>query len=106
MKASFDPAAFVRRIGQDLVRAFDDAREATTSELVGDAMEQPVRDRLEQILPRGIAVGSGCVIDTRGGTSRQWTLFSMRAICARCFVLTIALRPHIILLSAYLRSER
>ena len=34
-------------------------------------MEQPVRDRLEQILPRGIAVGSGCVIDTSGGTSRQ-----------------------------------
>ena len=42
-----------------------------TPELVGDAMEQPVRDRLEQILPRGIAVGSGCVIDTTGGTSRQ-----------------------------------
>ncbi len=71
MKASFDPGEFVRRIGHDLVRAFDDAREATTPELVGDAMEQPVRDRLEQILPRGIAVGSGCVIDIKGGTSRQ-----------------------------------
>ena len=34
-------------------------------------MEQPVRDQLEQILPRGLAVGSGCVIDTKGGTSRQ-----------------------------------
>ena len=71
MKAGFDPADFVRRIGRDLVRAFDDARQATTPELVGDAMEQPVRDRLEQILPRGIAVGSGCVIDTSGATSRQ-----------------------------------
>ena len=71
MKRSFDPAEFVRRIGRDLVRAFDDAREATTPELVGDAMEQPVRDRLEQILPRGIAVGSGCVIDSNGETSRQ-----------------------------------
>lgn len=71
MKSTFDPAEFVRRIGLDLVRAFDDAREATTGELVGDAMEQPVRDRLEQILPRGIGVGSGCVIDTKGGTSRQ-----------------------------------
>ena len=71
MRSSFDPAEFVRRIGRDLVRAFDDAREATTPDLVGDAMEQSVRDRLEQILPRGIAVGSGCVIDTNGGTSRQ-----------------------------------
>ena len=71
LRSTFDPAEFVRRIGRDLVRAFDDAREATTPELVGDAMEQPVRDRLEQILPRGIGVGSGCVIDTKGRTSCQ-----------------------------------
>lgn len=71
MKSNFDPANFVRRIGDDLVRAFENAREATTPELVGDAIEQPIRDRLEQILPRGIGVGAGCVIDTKGGTSRQ-----------------------------------
>ena len=71
MQRKFDSGKFVSRIGQDLVREFDSARQATTPELVGDAMEQPVRDRLEQILPRGIAVGSGCVIDTKGGTSRQ-----------------------------------
>ena len=71
MQSAFDPAEFVRRIGRDLVRAFGDARAATTPELVGDAMEQPVRDRLEQILPRGIGVGSGCVIDTKGATSSQ-----------------------------------
>ena len=34
-------------------------------------MEQPVRKQLEQILPRGLAVGSGFVIDSYGGTSRQ-----------------------------------
>lgn len=71
MKASFDPAGLVRDIGHDLVRDFGKARKATTPELVGDAMEQPVKNRLEQILPKGIGVGSGCVIDTYGGTSRQ-----------------------------------
>jgi len=71
MKNSFNPGEFVRNIGHDLVRDFGRARQATTPELVGDAMEQPVRDRLEQVLPKGIAVGSGCVIDTSGGTSRQ-----------------------------------
>ncbi len=71
MEPTFDPAEYVRRIGHDLVRAFGDARLATTPELVGDAMEQPVRTRLEQILPRGIGVGSGCVVDSDGGTSRQ-----------------------------------
>ena len=35
------------------------------------AAEQPVRDQLEQVLPRGIAVGEGFVIDSYGGTSRQ-----------------------------------
>ena len=82
MQRKFDSGKFVSRIGQDLVREFDSARQATTPELVGDAMEQPVRDRLEQILPRGIAVGSGCVIDTNGGTSRQMdVILYERDIC-------------------------
>lgn len=71
MQKSFDSGKFVSRIGVDLIRAFEGARHATTPELVGDAMEQPVRDRLEQILPRGIGVGSGCIIDTKGNSSRQ-----------------------------------
>ena len=71
MRNSFDAAGFVKDIGRELVRAFETARTATTSELVGDAMETPVRERLEQVLPQGIGVGSGCVIDTHGNTSRQ-----------------------------------
>ena len=71
MDSTFDPDAFVRRIGERLVDEFNDARAATTPGTVGSAMEQPVRNQLEQILPRGLAVGSGFVIDTYGGTSRQ-----------------------------------
>ena len=71
MQSTFRPAEFVRGIGNDLIRAFENARNATTPTLVGNAMEQPVRMRLEQILPKGIGVGSGCVIDTHGSTSRQ-----------------------------------
>ena len=71
MEASFDSAQFVADVGHDLVTAFTRARKGTTPGLVGDATERPVRDRLEQILPRGIAVGSGCIIDTNGNTSRQ-----------------------------------
>ena len=71
MIRNFDAAGFVKDVGEELVRAFEAARRATTSPLVGDAMETPVRNRLEQLLPRGIGVGSGCVIDTQGTTSRQ-----------------------------------
>lgn len=71
MDSTFDPDAYVRRVGERLVDEFNDARAATTPTTVGSAMEQPVRKQLEQILPRGLAVGSGFVIDTYGGTSRQ-----------------------------------
>lgn len=68
---SFDSAKFVRRIGADLVDAFEKARSATTAELVASAQETATRKRLEQILPTGVAVGTGCVIDTYGNTSKQ-----------------------------------
>ena len=71
MKQGFDVEAFVKRVGERLVQQFDDARHATSPSTVGAAMETPVRDQLQQILPHGIAVGSGFVIDSYGGTSRQ-----------------------------------
>ena len=71
MDTTFNPDAFIRRIGQRLVSELDDTRAATTPGTVGSAMEEPVRRQLQQILPRGIAVGSGFVIDSYGGTSRQ-----------------------------------
>ena len=61
----------MEKLGQGLIREFEDARQATTGPLVGAAIETPVRKRLEQVLPRGIAVGSGCVIDSYGNSSRQ-----------------------------------
>ena len=71
MKQGFDVEAFVKRVGERLVREFDDARHATSPSTVAATMETPVRDQLQQILPHGIAVGSGFVIDSYGGTSRQ-----------------------------------
>ena len=71
METSFDAAKFVTNIGERLVRDFHEAREATSPTTVADAMETPVRFQLENILPRGVAVGSGFVIDSTGGTSRQ-----------------------------------
>ena len=75
MSRTFDPNAFIRRIGERLVDEFKDAKAGTTLSTVGSAAEQPVRDQLEQVLPRGhagaLGVGEGFVIDSYGGTSRQ-----------------------------------
>lgn len=71
MKSKFDAAEHVKRLGESLVRACEDARQATAPGEVGNAIEHPIRRRLEQVLPRGIGVGAGFVIDSEGGTSRQ-----------------------------------
>ena len=67
----FNATDFITRLGHSLVDEFKEARQATTSQLIGEAIETPVRRRLEHVLPRGIAVGSGCVIDSYGHCSRQ-----------------------------------
>jgi len=71
MDKSFDPDAYLRRIGERLVGKFKDAKAGTTAPTVGSAAEQPVREQLGQVLPRGVGVGEGFVIDSYGGTSRQ-----------------------------------
>ena len=69
MDKTFDVEKFIARIGERSVVQFDDAKAATSPSAVGDAMESPVRDQLQQILPRGIDVGSGFVIHSYGATS-------------------------------------
>ncbi len=71
MRKTFDIDEFITRIGTRLVEQFQDAQAATSPSAVGEAMEQPIRDQLEQIFPRGIGVGSGFIIDSNGATSQQ-----------------------------------
>ena len=58
-------------LGDELVRAYGSAGQATTSGLIGQARENAVKTKLESILPGGVGVGTGCVIDSEGNSSRQ-----------------------------------
>ena len=71
MDQNFDAVAYAIDIGRELVASFATAGSATSSGLVGSAREVSTRNKLQHLLPAGIAVGSGCVIDSYGGTSRQ-----------------------------------
>ena len=71
MDQSFDPADYAAQVGRELVASFEGAGLATTPGQVGSAREVPIREKLEQMLPTGIGVGSGFVIDSFGRTSRQ-----------------------------------
>lgn len=67
----FDTHAYIQDLAEELVLAYGSAAQATTPGLVGNAREQAVRTRLESILPGGVAVGTGCVIDSEGNASEQ-----------------------------------
>ena len=71
MNRNFNAVRYSIEVGSELVTNFAGAGLATTPGLVGSAREFPTRKKLEHLLPNGIAVGSGCVIDSYGGTSRQ-----------------------------------
>lgn len=71
MNSAFNVAEFIKDIGVLLVHAYDGARKATTPGLVGSAIENPVRNLLATVLPSDLSVGTGCVVDSYGGTSRQ-----------------------------------
>ena len=71
MQKPFDSIAYIAHMGKELVANFQAGGLATTPGLKGSAREVSVREKLEHLLPRGVAVGSGCVIDSFGGTSRQ-----------------------------------
>lgn len=71
MERSFDIETYLRDLGEELVRACESASMGTTPDAVGSARESSVRVRLEQVMPPGVGVGAGFVIDSYGGTSRQ-----------------------------------
>ena len=69
--ARFDTHENIRLLGQELIQAYENAKQATTSGLKGTAREDLVRKRVQSILPGGVGVGTGCVIDSYGNASDQ-----------------------------------
>lgn len=87
MTSSFSAVDYIARIARQLIFAFEDASQAGTPGLIGSAREHPARQRLELLLPAASALGSGIVIDSYGGASRQQDLVIFER--ANCPVYTI-----------------
>ncbi len=68
---AFDTHASISNLGQELVLAYERTAQGTTPGLKGVAREKTVLSKLEAILPGGIGVGTGCVIDCEGNASAQ-----------------------------------
>lgn len=71
MSSEFDPAKFVNRLGQKLIMEFEHASVAGTPGLIGAARENPARKQLERLMPGFAQIGSGIIMDSFGGRSKQ-----------------------------------
>ena len=71
MSQQFSIEKYLTFLGDELISAFAQGGLAPTPGIKGESREKAVRDKLIQLLPSGIGVGSGFVIDTQGNTSRQ-----------------------------------
>ena len=71
MKKTFDTFEYVNDLGKDLIRDFEKAGKTTHPHSVGEGREKSAIKRLRDILPSGIEIGSGFVIDSFGNVSSQ-----------------------------------
>lgn len=78
---SFDGPAFIQHVAERLVHEFEFSSGAGTPGLVGVAKEHPARVQLERLMPEGIAVGSGIVVDSYGGVSKQQDIIIYEKLC-------------------------
>jgi hypothetical protein len=68
---TFDVHKFLKRVADRLIFEFDGAGDASTPGTIGAAREHPARVQLEKLLPGGVGVGTGFVIDSYGSRSKQ-----------------------------------
>ena len=71
MRKNFDTFEYVNDLGIDLIRDFEKAGKTTHPHSVGEGKEKSAINKLKDILPSGIGVGSGFVIDSYGNVSSQ-----------------------------------
>ncbi len=71
MNESFNTQEYIKMLGEELVFEFNKAGMTTHPHAVGGSRENSARIKLKNILPAGVGVGSGFVIDSYGNTSQQ-----------------------------------
>lgn len=78
---AFDGPSFIRHVANRLIQEFQFSQGAGTPGLIGAAKEHPARVQLEQLMPAGVAIGSGIVVDSYGGVSRQQDIVIYENLC-------------------------
>ena len=82
MPEEFDARAHLADLAASLIESFAGAKVAKHPTMRGDLREQAARDRLRALLPEGVGIGSGFVVDSYGDVSNQQDIVLYeRALC-------------------------
>ena len=87
MEATFSTKKYVKELGENLVREFNRAGMTTHPHAVGTGREISAKKKLKSILPAGIGIGSGFVIDSFGNTSKQCDIILYEEAFALKFII-------------------
>jgi len=87
MEETFEVERYIKNRGRQLILDFSVANTATHSVAVGKGKENSVKDKLKSILPQGVGVGRGFIIDSHGKTSYQCDVIVYEEALALKFVL-------------------
>lgn len=87
MQETFDPKKFIQMLGIEIINEFEKAGLATQSVAVGLGRESSIKMKLKSILPNGVGIGSGFVIDSFGNTSKQCDIILYEETYAAKFVI-------------------
>ncbi len=71
MENNFDQRLYIKYLGEELISEFSRASMMTQPVAIGSGREQSAKQKLKLILPAGVGIGSGFIIDSYGNTSKQ-----------------------------------
>ena len=94
METSFNLKEYIKILGQELVSEFEKAGIMTHPGAVGAGRETSAKQKLKQILPAGVGVGSGFVIDSFGHTSEN-TYYNCESVIAVGEVKSVVTRKEL-----------
>jgi len=71
MERNYNSAEYISSLGEELVFEFARSGKTTHPHAVSGGRENSVKNKLKDILPYGVGIGSGFVVDSYGNTSNQ-----------------------------------
>ncbi len=71
MENNFNQRLYIKCLGEELISEFSRASMMTQPGAIGSGREQSAKQKLKLILPAGVGIGSGFIIDSYGNTSKQ-----------------------------------